>query len=719
MPRSEPNVTPVDTSVAVHSGDIASYASQDALSAPSTYVPTQIAAVQPLLSGSELLERTRRLNSFPWSSSHAQFSCLAVPVANELVHSLSTVARMTLYQHLSYDSIKLRVTPVSNRYFRGALASTFWPGPLLAANSMHPTRLSSIPTTIYDASSCQAFELDIPWTLPLSKIKLSSVDGNFGFVIFWVLSPLVQDTAADITTSITFNLEATFVNPRLHDPVENSPLPGVINRPARFTASGTFVGLQMPRKRRTVQQEADAKAEKGTVSSTLDSVAAIADAASVIPVIGTFASGLSVVASAASTVFDWFGMSKPTNITIPYHVNTGNLPFSNCLSGVTSADVFAASTTPYVSNEPHLVNSYTDELNLSTIRLTPSLIASGTITSTDENRLALTIPVQPYYGWRDGTFYAPSNIDFGTRAFEKWRGDISYKIVFPSSALATCRLAITHSLTKLTTFTEQVRHTYVDVQGTTVADVTIPWLQPQPYISSYAYFDNAVRAANGYVQVWQILPLTGDGSAATPPPITFFVFASAGNTFSTATLRPVSEAFMNQAPAQGLLGFESTTQIGNLVADDNVQSFRELVQRPVWVYQSWPIAGGRATIDLKALLNTNLMRALNNRYRFYRGSVVVSMRLPKSSEPNFLVMDSSRACSYLWTVERSPEVTIILPYSTTQAFDDTGAVYPNTETRKIVVRPNNGVDVNFECWIAVHFTDDFAMGRSLGCSYLM
>ena len=176
---------------------------------------------------------------------------------------------------------------------------------------------------------------------------------------------------------------------------------------------------------------------------------------------------------------------------------------------------------------------------------------------------------------------------------------------------------------------------------------------------------------------------------------------------------------MNQAPAQGLLGFESTTEVGNLVADDNVQSFRELVQRPVWVYQSWPIAGGRATIDLKALLNSNLMRALNNRYRFYRGSLVVSMRLPKSSEPNFLVMDSSRACSYLWTVERSPEVTIVLPYSTTQAFDDTGAVYPNTETRKIVVRPNNGVDVNFECWIAVHFTDDFAMGRSLGCSYLM
>lgn len=711
-------MTPVDSSVSVHSGDVASYSSQDALSAPSTHVPTQIAAVQPLLSGSELLERTRRLTSFTWSSSHGLFNCYAVPVANELILSLATVAKMTLYKYISFDSIKLRVTPVSNRYFRGALAATFWPGPLLAANSMPPTRLSSLPTTIYDASSCQAFEMDIPWILPLSKIDLDVVGTNFGFVVFWVASPLVQDTAAAITTSITLNLEATFVNPVLHDPVPSSNLPSVVNRPARFTPSGSFAGLQMPTKSRTVKQEAEAKAEKGTVSSTLDSVSAIAGAASVLPVVGPFAAGLSVVASAASSVFDWFGMSKPTNITIPYFVNTGNLPLSNCLTGATSADVFAASPTPYVSNEPHLVNSYTDELNMSTIRLTPTMIATGTITSTEENRLALTVAVNPYYGWLGSSSYCPSNIDFGTRAFQKWRGDISYKIVFPSSALATCRLAITHSLTKLTTFTEQVRYTYIDVQGTTVVDLTIPWIQHRPYISSPAYFNDIARPSNGFVQVWQILPLTGDGSAETPPPITFFVFASASQNFSTATLRPVSESFANDPPAQGLLGFESTTAITNLLADDNVQSFRELVQRPVWVYQAWAILGGRATIDLKTLLNSNLMRALNTRYRFYRGSLIVSLRLPESDETNYIIMDSTRSCSYLWTVERSPEVNILLPYSTTQGFDDTGALYPNTETRTLVVRPNNSTDTSFGCWISVRFTDDFSMGRCVGTGFL-
>lgn len=697
------------------------YATPAALTSPPLAVSTQPLLEQPLLSPSDMLLRTRRLPNVSWSTSDASFSTQAICVPNELFLSHTTVTNMSTFKHFSYSEIKLRLTPVANKYFRGALGLTFWPGPLKSGSDMNPVRISSLPTAIYDASSTEAIEVSLPWTLPLPKVALSSVNEVCGFILMWVISPLVQDTAPGVTTKVVFNLEATFVDPALHDPIPVSNLPLPVIRPVAFVPTGIFAGLQMPKRSKTVNVEAEQKAEKGTISSTLDSVAAISSAASVIPVVGTFASGLSVVASAASSVFDWFGLSKPSNITIPTFVNTGSLPYANCLSGVTTGDVFAAEAIPYVSNEPSLVNSYTDELNMETMRLTPSLVATGTITDTGVEVLSKSIAVNPGYGWYSSPNFYPSNLDFGSRAFRLWRGDISYKIIFSSSALATCRVAITHSLTKLATFSEAVRFMYVDITGTTVVDGTIPWCLQDPYATAPTrFFDSITSSPNGYLQIWQILPLTGDGTGATLAPLTYSVWASAPATFQTAALLPVSVAFVDTPMPQGFLGFESSLTLTKIAYDDDVHSFRELAKRPYWTYVPVTFAANRATLSLSNYLSTHpLFKHLMRRFRFYRGSLIISLRgFTALTDPSVIVMDGDRACSYLWNFERSPECTVTLPYARVNGFTDTGALYSLNEDRKLAFRTLVTTDAAAGVWMSVNFADDMSFGRSLGCGTL-
>lgn len=333
------------------------------LAAPVAPLHAQTRVEQPLLTPNAMMERTRKLTTYVWNTTYPAFHYVAMPIANELFLSLTSIVDVNEFLHFSFDAIKVRFTPVSNRFFRGALGLTYFPGQLPSTANFNPTRLSSLPTAIFDASSTAAQEVSLPWTTPLPKLRLNQITHELGHLVVWVLSPLAQDTAPGVNTTITLCMEANFVNPQLHDPVASSPLPAAASRVLRTPPPGGFAGLQMPRKRSqtSVASESEAKAEKGTISSTLDTISTIASAASVVPVVGTFASGLSVVASAASSVFDWFGLSKPTNITIPYYANTGPVPFSNCLHGVVTGDSFSAELLPYVANEPHYVNSYTDE----------------------------------------------------------------------------------------------------------------------------------------------------------------------------------------------------------------------------------------------------------------------------------------------------------------------------------------------------------------------
>lgn len=717
--RAELAVNPIETSVANVTGDTASYASSDTLSAPAPVLHKQSVVDQPLLTPDAMLERTRKLAPLTWQTSTAQFNYAGIPVANELIISLASVTNLTTFKHFTYDGIKVRLTPISNKYFRGCMGFVYWPGQLPADGALPPTRLTSLPISLYDASSTSAIEITLPWNRPIGKDQLWSMGTDYGYLVPIVLAPLVQDTAADITTFLKFNIEAAFVNPRLHDAVPVSTLPSPVPRRPYSLAAGSFAGYQMPRRAPTsVHNEAERKAKEGTISSSLDTVAAISGAFAPLPVVGSFAAGLSVVASAASSVFDWFGLSKPNNLTIPHYANTGPLPYSNTLTGVTNGDTFAANAVPYVSTAPSLVNSYTDELNIDTTRLTPTLIATGKIPAVETASPLLTVAVNPYYGWLNGSAYTPSNLDFGSRPFWYWRGDISYKLLIPASSIATSRIAITHSLDKLTSFSESVRFVYVEIQGTTVVDFTIPWCVIEPYATNNNRFDDTPRPNNGYIQFWSISPVVGDGTAESLPPLTMLLFAAASENFETAGLQPIAESLANTATPQGLLGYTSSQSISNLIADDNVHSFRELLHRPYWINITPTASGPGFAISLKAYLMAHpLYKVLDSRFRYSRYSLTVTLRGPSTGNVIYIVKDGSSSCSALWVPERSPEFTVTLPFVRSTGYFHTGAIFANQEDRSILIRPTVA-PAPLTLWMSITLGDDATFGRLLGCAPL-
>lgn len=635
-------------------------------------------------------------------------SAITFNLEYELFASLQDLVKTSDFKHYSFDSITLRVTPLSNKYYRGMFGLTFRPGPQSSTGTLNPVYLSSLDTTLVDISSTQAVEVTVPWLRPLPKTLLGL--STMGEMILWIIDPVATDTAPGVSSAVDLVLEAHFNNFRFHDPQTNATGSApVIARRSLAPAPGTFFSAQSS----SVRSEATKKASQGTISSTLNAVSSIASAASVFPVVGGFASGLSVISSAASSVFDWFGLSMPPNLTTPTPVIQGQPPFMNTLSGVVNADVFAASQVPFVSTDPHLLASNSDACNLQSIATRSSLIQQFQIPANKTGAGLLgTIPVTPVAGWRHVDTFIPSNPCYVANLYRTWRGEIAYKFVISASPMTRCRLIITYTLDKQTTFNQKERFMYVEVCGTTVVDGIIPWMSREPYQPVPALHHTNILGANGYIQIWQDTSLVSDTPGVSPRPLSLTVFHSA--TKNTQFVDPGSIRGFVLGVSQGFLGLDNSSSLSGILADDSFMSSRELLHRPTI----------RQTLGLlPTFLNPNSLLPqdhqvwyLIRRWMYYRGSITVHMIMSTNPTSTVALSRASKGTVTIatsdmivyWTGSERKVMSILLPYTDIDGYTDTLAYdYPSIYIDTVI-----GPTPTITWWLS--FNDDLSLGVDKG-----
>ena len=111
-----------------------------------------------------MMARTRRLATYTWSTAATQFSFTVISPQSELLSSLASIVNITNFRNMSYDSVKVRFTPSTTKFFRGMLGITWLPGAYDKNNGgfYTATALSNMPTTYLDASSMAAVEVACP-----------------------------------------------------------------------------------------------------------------------------------------------------------------------------------------------------------------------------------------------------------------------------------------------------------------------------------------------------------------------------------------------------------------------------------------------------------------------------------------------------------------------------------------------------------------------------
>jgi hypothetical protein len=726
-PRLEQDVTPVTSSVPNVAGDVTSYeiVANSTLS-ESTFAAAPLAR-QPSDAPNDVMSRVRRLPSYVWTSATGFGAFTVLYPAAELFASLGNIVNTTLYSYLSYNSVKLRFTPNTTKFYRGLLGVTFMPGGYFKTNGSYytPTALSSLPTTYIDASSVTSAELTIPYTSFLPKVSPGDLTSTLGHLVLWVLDPLACESAPGVVSSITINIEASFNQPELHDPQNNGMAPVIA--PARVSntvAGGVFVYAQGPRKRNAVVKEAETKAEKGAISGTLEAVSSIASQASELPVVGGFASGLAVVTSAASKVFDWFGMSKPPNLSMPQYLLENPMPFYATLHGTNNADSLSTELVPYATTDPRYVASDRDDCSLSYLLARPNLIQryqTGTL-SGDTPLLLGSFPVHPRYGWNQNGNIVPSNLALVSNLFENWRGDIAYKFVIPATSMTRCRLAIMYSLNQQAAFSENNRFMFVEIEGTTVVDGVIPHTHQDTYrtlpeLSVVTPQSNL--SANGYLHVFQMSNLVAETPATSPSPMSVLVFAggTSNTQFATFTSRNACKPRTSgTAFPNGFLGLESSLSLSGVMPEDNISSVREIMHRP-GLYQSVSVPQD-ASIFSPAGPLPYFHRYFFEMFRFWRGSVTFTFMYSTGAlmtDPGFVTVSSDPNCedsdaTTHWYPSKAPKISYTIPWSFGRGAGDTGAFSFLTQVPKIYLKAPvySGPASILRCYIS--FNDDLSFG---------
>lgn len=716
LEKSEPTISPIDTSVPNVIGDTTSYAPSEMVAPATPSAPSQLLVPQPTDAPTAILSRTRRLGSIVLQSSYAFGRFVSLNPATELFNSLQGLTRTNDFKYVSFTSIALRFTPIANKYYRGLFALTFVPDLPKSDLRINPVHLSNFDSTLVDVSSTQTVEISIPWAYPLPKTSPSDLYAH-GTLYVWVIDPVACDTAPGQTCNVEIQIEARFEGIELHDPSPNSSGPvAAVARNLAGPVPGSFYRAQA----RTVRKEAVEKAEKGTISSTLDSVSSIASAASVLPVVGGFASGLSVVASAASSVFDWFGLSMPPNLTIPHYVQSGQPPFMNTFSGVLNADVLAADQVPFVSTDPHLLASNADACNLRTITLRSSLVDQFAVPAVIvANGLLATIPVSPVTGWINNRDYFASNVGYATQLYRFWRGDLAYKFVISASPMTRTRLAITYSLDKLTAFSESARFMYLEVAGTTVVDGVVPWTSRSPYraLPKLESGSTVAGTANGYIQFWQMSNLLSDTPGQNPRPLSVAVFCKSGDNFQL--VGPTAIRGYVTSVAQSFLGLDNSSSVSRVLPDDDYWSTREMLHRPSVRQNYAPTLP--AMLDPSTAISADVqLQYILYRWRYMRGSITVHLMMATNSDSTVALSRIGRGTTTTanaetityWKGSERLIMSVVMPFDTPTGF----MPVVSTAWPSLVISNVLGPTPTFTWWVT--FNDDLSLGVDNGSPLL-
>lgn len=398
------------------------------------------------------------------------------------------------------------------------------------------------------------------------------------------------------------------------------------------------------------------------------------------------------------------------------------MPFTSTHDGLTTADVLSIDQQPFVATEPSFVAADVDEAAFMYRMERPQLIKRmTTLTMAGDTPLLLgTVPVCPNYGFAAGVNFQPGNLALHAQSFKFWTGPLEYKIVIPANPLTRCRIAVMYSLNKQSTFSENSRYMYVDIEGTTVIDGVIPWCRSDPYgtIPDYSGGGSvSTNSVNGYLHFFQISNLVADTPAVTPSPLGMLVFAAATPDLKFAGVRfPVigAAATLTRGVAQqNFLGLKSNVRIDRLLAEDNITSIRQLLHRIVQVGDI--TLGALGTTTTVVLSPPWEIAWFLYSFKYWRGSfTAVLTAVDNCTDTQNVAIDSNANGSVandhdvLWYPNMSPRFAFVIPYIEMKGYSDSGGVTPVSGMPRIML--TNHAVASYKLRWSIAFNDDLSLG---------
>lgn len=539
---------------------------------------------------------------------------------------------------LALPDVVFKLKPISYklnnfRYFRAGLrigirvnGTKFHYGKILAAwkpsyqeVGMDPYNnnvynASCYPHVVISATENEVTEMIVPFCLPYKYIDLDSSDKkDMGQLQVFVLNPL--KIANEVPPTVSISVFLSF---------ENVEIAGLTSFD-RIAAQGAI-------------GEARAKASKGIISGVFEGITTIAGSIKSIPIVSGYAGMVERLAGTIGNVAKSFGFCKPNDISnwAPRILRNWNLAYSH---GLENAPTMALDPENMIVPSYDIVGSHQDEMSISHLVSTPSLVAI--YDWTDSSGEIAHIGVDPTLCYSKdgadldgnlGTIYTPTVLSWTCMPFRYWRGSLKFCIQVTCSAFHSGRLRISWEPSiplpvdvadvYRNAGANRVNHV-MDIQSETEYYCTIPYLRP----FAWTDMENAMRI-NGNLVIEAINHLTHPEKPI--PPVYINVWLAGGPDFQLAYLNQdsLSVPVHLTVKAQGMTRDQMRSQVfppmlksTDLSIDDHVTMgevvthIKDIINRPSSV-ATFPLVRKIGNNTRVTEYSTNIPTNLSLDYRF-------------------------------------------------------------------------------------------------------
>lgn len=330
--------------------------------------------------------------------------------------------------------------------------------------------------------------------------------------------------------------------------------------------------MAKPAPRRTVKKVLHRESDNASSSGWISSAASkISDLSSTIAGFGVpGAAIISSAASAASTIANLFGWSKPINTTVPHQVISNPLRGINVYDNANNAESFGFGISPVLEPSYAMFGAQVDEMSWEYLKSIPAYLATFKFKNSDvidaqiyELQLLPKNLLQTFtktVGANTCTYGVGSPAFWLANLFDKYRGGIDVTFKFVKTPFATGRLVITYvpdsSLGVTFDQSVYVLREIIDLQSTSEITLTLPYIKGQNYLPT--------ETSMGVLRVHVLNEYKAPDAAPTEAGV--LVYVSGAKDFELATLSGVQtrvftpEMDMTNAPTSVNKGIGDSVQ---------------------------------------------------------------------------------------------------------------------------------------------------------------
>lgn len=444
---------------------------------------------KPIIIGSGVLSDTASLG--------AQLFRYNLKTSTLLPNSGIWYQKLLGYYGINGD-LRIRLQINANPFQCGLMRLCYVPcepdfGPVVWNRVEHPTSFSQLPGIVYDVACNTEMDLVIPYKHVYNQYQLITGLGSWGTLYCFYYTPFYNAVGATLPD---YTVWASLENVELSGP----SLPIIAQAGKR----------KVKVNKKTEQEQTEQDNAAGPVQSFIDSALPYVDAMAEVPLLSTFATPVSWIASGISTVCSWFGWSKPLHSDIPIRVQRTYFPDINHMNSANNALPLAMSRINEIEKMPELTWNDEDEMAIGYIAQKSAFYKSfqwdtGAGSSTE----LLQIPVGPSYykNVANGKTYASPTTYLST-FFGMWRGSLCFTFRFAKTQYHSGRLVVAFAPlspnlnTKVITLeeTNYLLREIIDIKEGSVFTLQIPYINVVPYLLT--------NQTTGVITVRIVNPLT-------------------------------------------------------------------------------------------------------------------------------------------------------------------------------------------------------------------